>query len=52
MPPMPCRSLTKHLRGVLPEQWAQLRFGWHPSVQRLELHWNAPQIWQAATEEA
>lgn len=39
------------LAGVLPAQWAQLRFGWHPSVQRLELHWNAPQVWQAATEE-
>ena len=40
------------LAGVRPEQWAQLRFGWHPSVQRLQLHWNAPQIWQAATDES
>jgi hypothetical protein len=40
------------LARVRPEQWAQLRFVFHPSLQRLELHWNAPQIWQAATEEA
>ena len=40
------------LAQVRPAQWAQLRFGWHPSVQRLDLHWNAPQIWQAATEES
>jgi hypothetical protein len=40
------------LAGVLPQEWAQLRFGWHPSVQRLDLHWNAPQIWQAATEDS
>jgi hypothetical protein len=39
------------LARVQPAQWAQLRFGFHPSLRRLELHWNAPQIWQAATEE-
>ncbi len=39
------------LARVEPQQWAQLRFGFHPSVQRLALHWNAPQIWQAVTEE-
>jgi hypothetical protein len=38
------------LSGVQPQQWAQLRFTWHPSVQRLDLHWNTPQIWQAATD--
>jgi hypothetical protein len=40
------------LARVLPAQWAQLRFAWHPSVRRLDLHWNAPQIWQAVTEES
>jgi hypothetical protein len=35
------------LGQIPPERWAQLRFGWHPSVQRLELHWNVPQLWQA-----
>ncbi|MBS0581362.1 MAG: putative DNA-binding domain-containing protein [Proteobacteria bacterium] len=40
------------LAQVHPQQWAQLRLRWHPSVQRLDLHWNAPQIWQAVTEES
>ena len=35
------------LSSVPPQQWAQLRFGWHPSVQRLTLWWNVPQLWQA-----
>jgi hypothetical protein len=37
------------LASVAPDEWAQLRFGLHPSVRRLALSWNAPQIWQAAT---
>ena len=40
------------LAGVPPEQWARLRFEWHPSVQRLTLAWNVPQLWQALTDEA
>jgi hypothetical protein len=40
------------LAAVAPEQWAQMRFNWHPSVARLQLHWNAPQIWQAVTADA
>jgi Putative DNA-binding domain len=40
------------LARVPPEQWAQLRFQWHPSVQRLALHWNVPQIWQALSAAA
>lgn len=40
------------LGSVAAERWAQLRFHWHPSVTRLPLHWNAPQIWQALTAEA
>jgi hypothetical protein len=39
------------LARIAPQRWAQLRFTWHPSVARLALHWNAPQIWQALTEE-
>ena len=35
------------LGRIAPERWAQLRFGWHPSVQRLDLNWNVPQLWQA-----
>jgi len=40
------------LARVSPEQWAQLHLTFHPSVARLALHWNAPQIWQALSEEA
>jgi hypothetical protein len=40
------------LARVAPEAWAHLRFQWHPSVTRLDLEWNAPQFWQALTEDA
>jgi hypothetical protein len=40
------------LAHVAPQEWAQLRLQWHPSVARVDLHWNAPQIWQAVTEDA
>jgi hypothetical protein len=38
------------LGRIAPAQWAQLRFGWHPSVTRLDLLWNVPQLWQALTD--
>jgi len=37
------------LAGVPPAHWAQLRFTWHPSLRRVALAWNAPQLWQALT---
>lgn len=37
------------LARVEPREWAQLRFRWHPSVQRLALNWNVPQTWKALT---
>ncbi len=40
------------LARVAPDQWAELRFDWHPSVRRLALAWNAPQIWKAVTDHA
>src|SRR5262249_44788200 len=40
------------LARIAPADWAELRFGWHPSVRRLALRWNAPQLWKALTEEA
>jgi len=40
------------LARIAPQQWAQLRFAWHPSVRRLALSWNVPQIWQALTEDS
>jgi hypothetical protein len=35
---------------ISPEEWEQLRFEWHPSVQVLHLEWNVPQIWKTVTE--
>ena len=40
------------LAQVAPEDWAELRFEWHPSVRRLALSWNAPQIWKAVGDGA
>ena len=40
------------LAQVHPADWAQLRFTLHPSVRRLALHWNAPQLWTSLTEES
>ncbi len=39
------------LGAIPPAQWAQLRFRWHPSVQRLTLWWNVPQLWKALSED-
>ena len=39
------------LARIPPARWAQLRFRWHASVQRLTLWWNVPQLWQALSEE-
>lgn len=38
------------LQQVRPQEWAQLRFVWHPSVARLDLNWNVPQLWRAVTD--
>ena len=40
------------LAQLPPQQWAQLRFTFHPSLARLALCWNVPQLWQALTTEA
>jgi hypothetical protein len=32
--------------------WPELRLTFHPSVRRLALRWNAPQLWKALTEGA
>lgn len=37
--------------GLPPEAWPHLRFEFHASVQRLELAWNAPQIWAALKDQ-
>jgi hypothetical protein len=38
------------LAPLAPQEWAELRFGLHPSVRRLALAWNAPQIWNAVSD--
>ncbi len=33
------------------EQWGALQFEFHPSVSRLDMDWNVPQLWSAIDEE-
>jgi hypothetical protein len=47
VPPLGAEDLAR----IPPAQWAQLRFRWHPSVQRLALWWNVPQLWQALSDD-
>jgi hypothetical protein len=37
------------LATLAPDDWAALRFLCHPSVRRLALSWNAPQLWKSLT---
>ncbi len=39
------------LAALPPARWAQLRFQWHPSVRRLTLWWNVPQLWKALSDD-
>lgn len=39
------------LQTVAPEAWVELRFTLHPSVARLNLEWNVPQLWAAIENE-
>ena len=43
---------AEELARIPPAQWAQLRFRWHPSVERLTLWWNVPQLWRALSDDA
>jgi putative DNA-binding protein len=38
------------LAALAPQDWASLHFVCHPSVRRLALNWNAPQLWKSLTE--
>ena len=38
------------LARVVPADWPELRFSFHPSVRRVALRWNVPQVWKALTE--
>ncbi len=39
------------LQEIAIEQWGELKFIFHPSVSRLDLEWNTPQLWTAIDEE-
>jgi hypothetical protein len=34
-----------------PEEWAQLRLNWSPTVHVLQLEWNVAELWKAVTDE-
>ncbi len=36
------------MASVSPENWPTLTFALHPSVQRIDIRWNAPALWNAA----
>jgi hypothetical protein len=37
--------------AIPPDAWPELRFEFHPSIQRLDLEWNVPALWKALTAE-
>lgn len=39
------------MAGIPSGSWPELRFEFHPSLQRIELQWNAPAIWNAVDGE-
>ncbi len=39
------------LQTIAPESWAGLSFVLHPSVARVDLQWNVPQLWAAIDDE-
>lgn len=43
---------TEQDMAAIPHQaWPELRFVPHPSVHRLDLEWNIPEMWQALTDD-
>jgi len=40
------RLQLSDLQAIPMEQWGDLVFHLHPSLVRLDLHWNVPQVWQ------
>jgi len=39
------------LQKIAPELWPELRFSFHPTVNRVDLRFNIPQLWQAIDNE-
>jgi hypothetical protein len=42
-------AIAASLASIAPEEWSELRFGFHPSTRRLTLSTNAPLVWKALT---
>lgn len=45
------RLSLEDLQTIAPEQWPELTFSFHPSLQRINLSFNVPQLWQAIEQE-
>lgn len=41
----------EEIQLIPPENWASMQFKLNPTLQRLELHWNVTELWQAIDEE-
>lgn len=41
-------ATVSDMAAVAPEDWPGLTFRLHPSVQRIDIRWNAPALWSAA----
>lgn len=39
----------QEMSTISPEMWPELKFGFHPSVYRLDFEWNTIQMWKALT---
>jgi len=39
------------LAAIVPTHWPSLRLTLHPSLRRINLHYNAPQVWQASNQQ-
>ncbi len=45
------RLTLEDLQAIAPEQWLTLKFQFHPTVNRINLSYNTPQLWQAIDKE-
>jgi hypothetical protein len=41
----------QQLAAIDPNDWASLKLYFHPSLRRIDLNYNAPQVWKAANEQ-
>lgn len=45
----PTLLTEQDIATIPPQSWPELKFTVHPSVYRLDLEWNIPEVWQALT---